>query len=273
MMSVDKDAAVWDARVRLKLAGGGIGKETADEVLAEVAQHCADSGETPRAAFGDPDEFATTVLQERRSPAERAGIDRFGYSRGERRSEVIAQVGLVFVVAGVFLWIAEGLMLSVTVAGGIGFVVLIAAVVRAVYVVHAMRGDGRRTGELVRAWCEALGLGVVAALAFTLWPTTSVGRFPTPVIVAAGFVLLCWAFVRKDNDPAPAGEDGAWLAELSALLVGRHGVPRRRARALIAETEAHLNEAKSSPLQEFGPADQYAVTLADSEPRTRWPWL
>ncbi|WP_405062714.1 hypothetical protein OG474_14065 [Kribbella sp. NBC_01505] len=270
---VDKDAVVWDARVRLKLAGGGVSRQTADEVLAEVAQHCADSGETARAAFGDPDQFAITVIQERQSPAERADIDRFGYNSAERRSETIAQVGLSFTVIGVFLWIAEGLMLSVTVAGGIGWVLFIAASVRAKYVVHTMRGDGRRTGVLVRAWCEALGLGVTAALAFTLLPTNSIGRFPTPVLVGVGLALLGWAFVRDDTEPAPANEDEAWLVELRALLVGRHGVPRRRVQALIAETEAHLNDAKRSPLQEFGPADEYAVTLADGEPRTRWPWL
>lgn len=120
-----------------------------------------------------------------------------------------------------------------------------------------------------RARLELAGRGVLAALAFTELPKTALGRVPTPIIAIIGIALLAWALTRRGaTKPLAAPADNAeWLTQLRTLLVGRHHIAHVRATELTAEAAAHLAETGAPPLDEFGPADEYAVTLAEQEPR------
>ena len=261
------DPEQWKARARLELARRGVGKDLADTVLAEVDEHCADSGADPATAFGPPGAFADTVLHERVPPERRADLDRFGLTGGERRSEVIAQLGLFLALAGVVGWVGTGLLIPLTVAGLVGSVVLIAAVTAALYAVHEARAGGRPRA-MALSWCVVAVLGVLAALAFTGLPKAQLGVLPAPVITVAGVALLWWGLTRNSaGTPLPEPADAEqWLAQLRVLLVGRHHISRARAAELTAEAAAQLHDTGAAPAEEFGPADRYAVTLAGNEP-------
>ncbi len=269
MTTQTMDPEKWKARARWKLAGHGVGKQLADTVLAEVDQHCAASGEDPATAFGEPDAFAATVLRERAPTARRAELDHFGMTAGERRSEVIAQLGVLVTLAGIVGWISKGLLLPLTTAGLAGTLLLTAAVLAMLYAVHELPASGRRPRAMVATAGAVVVFGALAALAFTGLPRTGLGRLPTPIVTVAGIALLAGALTRKTTSKplsAPA-DDEQWLTQLRSLLVGRHHVSRARAEELTAEAAAQLRETGASPVEEFGPADEYAVVLAEHEQR------
>ena len=54
----------WNDLARLELALRGVPKTLADEALAEVDEHCADTGDTPEEAFGAPADFAAEIAAE-----------------------------------------------------------------------------------------------------------------------------------------------------------------------------------------------------------------
>lgn len=263
---------LWLDRVRVQLAGAGASKELIDAVAAEVREHCAMSGERPEAAFGEPDEYARAVLRERVPLEVRADLDQFGMSGAERRSELIAQFGLLVLVAGVSAWAGTGLMLPVTVAGAIGTLVLAAGVIVALHAVHVMRAEGRRWPVIARSWCLALAMGAGAAAAFLLLPVVRLTVVPTPLIVVLGAVILGWAFTRKGTPKAlrvPADGD-EWLSQLHSLLIGRYRMPGAQVKDIVAEVRSHLDASGGSPLEEFGTADQYAATVAAGKPNKWW---
>lgn len=89
--------------------------------LAEVEQHCTDTGENPAEAFGDPIDYAR-ALGEDRSPAQAAGVWRvavvsavqilallvgtsaaFAWARGEQLSYNVAQVAATALFVAVLL--------------------------------------------------------------------------------------------------------------------------------------------------------------------------
>lgn len=263
---------LWLDRVRVQLAGGGASKELIDAVAAEVCEHCAMSGERPEAAFGEPDEYARAVLRERMPLEVRADLDQFGMSGAERRSEVIAQFGLLVLVAGVSAWASTGLMLPVTVAGTIGTFVLAASMIVALHAVHVMRAEGHRWPVIARLWCLALAMGAGEAAAFVLLPVVRLTVVPTPLIVVLGAVILGWAFTRKGTPKAlrvPADDD-EWLSQLHSLLIGRYRMPGAQVKDIVAEVRSHLDTSGGSPLEEFGTADQYAATVAAGKPNKWW---
>lgn len=266
------DEGLWFDRVRVQLARGGASKDLIDAVVAEVREHCAMSGERPDAAFGVPDEYARVVLRERVPLEVRADLDQFGMSGAERGSEVIAQFGLMVLVAGVFAWADAGLMLPVTVAGAVGTLVLALGVSAALRTVHVIRTDGRPWPVVARSWCLVLALAAGAAAAFLTLPGTRLGAVPTPLIVVLGAVLLGWAFARKGKPKAlrvPADRD-EWLDQLHSLLIWRYRLPSAQVNDIVAEVRSHLDAHGGSPLEEFGPADQYAATVAADKPNKGW---
>lgn len=262
-MTLDPDR--WLARARLELARRGVGRPLADTVLAEVREHCADSGDHPADAFGDPAAFADTVLTERVPVATRADLDRHGMTGTERRSEVIARLGVVVALAGVVLWISGGLLLPLTVAGLIGTVLTAAAMLTVLYAVLDLRAAGRSAAVSVTWWVVSVVLVVAAALAYTQLPKAHIGELPSPALLVIGIALLWWAFTRKKPGSAPATPDDRWATRVRSLLVGRHGIPRARATELVTEATAHLRDTGTPAAEEFGPADEYAVTLAEHE--------
>ncbi|MEU9700991.1 hypothetical protein [Streptomyces sp. NPDC047981] len=68
----EKDREKWLARFQVRLAmQPGVDRAVVLQAVKEVVAHCAETGEHPRAAFGDPDAHAVQVAA-RLVPADRA---------------------------------------------------------------------------------------------------------------------------------------------------------------------------------------------------------
>ncbi|WP_329595660.1 hypothetical protein OG195_43180 (plasmid) [Streptomyces sp. NBC_01362] len=68
----EKDREKWMARFQVRLAmQPGVDRAVVLQAVKEVTTHCADTGEHPRTAFGDPDAHAVQVAA-RLVPADRA---------------------------------------------------------------------------------------------------------------------------------------------------------------------------------------------------------
>ncbi|MFI0815256.1 hypothetical protein ACH4TX_03930 [Streptomyces sp. NPDC021098] len=270
---MSETADTWELRTRFALAERSVGNDVSDTVLAEVAAHCAESGESPEEAFGRPDDFAESVAAERLPADVRAGADPDAWTTADYAFVVTAQLGLMAFMAGAYELVTNGLMADVTAAALIGCAAVAAAVAAlygARFAVHA--------GSRVRA--TACGVGVLvaivlAAVAFMGAPHTVIASVPTPALCALGIALPAWAlFSRPSAEPVPAPEplsSEAWLRKLPRLLEGRHALPRARAAELTREAGRHLAETGSEPEEEFGPVAAYARQLARAEaPRQHW---
>ena len=263
----------WNDLARLELALRGVPKPLADEALAEVDEHCADTGDTPEEAFGTPAGFAAEIATDRVPPADRAKRDRDGTTVFEAWSAVIGRVGLTTIVVGVFAWFRQGFTVPLTPAGLTGVPIVYAAMMSLLYAGTIARLPGKpRT--VVPAWIAAGVLVVLAACAFVLLPRDAVASMPAPTFLVAGGLLVWWAYARESaTDLTKATEDAAeWLHELRGLLEGRHDVAPDRADDLVKETAQHLAASGKTPLEEFGPADEYAVTLARHQPAAPAWW-
>ncbi|MFC9792987.1 hypothetical protein [Streptomyces sp. NPDC057695] len=72
----EKDREKWMARFQVRLAmQPGVDRPIVLQAVKEVTTHCAETGEHPRAAFGDPDAYAVDVAT-RLVPQDRADRDR-----------------------------------------------------------------------------------------------------------------------------------------------------------------------------------------------------
>ncbi|MCP3804688.1 hypothetical protein NLX83_36010 [Allokutzneria sp. A3M-2-11 16] len=263
----------WDERARLELARNGVGAEVADAVLAEVEQHCADSGESRQEAFGTPAEFAGTVAAERVPIGERAARDRRGFTARQRRSAMIGFFGFQLLLIGVVVWAEVGATVPLTMAGVVGTALCVAAAVGAVFAAFELRPAGRPRS--VGKAFVVVGAGVVlGAMSYEWLPRTQLFRMPVLVIPALGVVVLLWAVRRgpeRTPTKAPAGTE-EWLSRLGGLLEGRHDVSRARVVELVEEARHHLVAGGLSPEDEFGPADHYAAELAGHEPARPPRW-
>ncbi|MDT0460654.1 hypothetical protein RM550_33855 [Streptomyces sp. DSM 41527] len=89
----EKDREKWMARFQVRLAmQPGVDRAVVLQAVKDVTAHCADSGEHPRTAFGDPDACAlqaAAVLV----PADRA-------ARARRHDAVVDVLGSVLKRAG-----------------------------------------------------------------------------------------------------------------------------------------------------------------------------
>jgi hypothetical protein len=71
-----KDRERWMARFQVRLAmQPGVDRPVVLRAVEEVTAHCADTGEEPQTAFGDPDAHAVRVAA-RLVPPERAARER-----------------------------------------------------------------------------------------------------------------------------------------------------------------------------------------------------
>ncbi|MFG2975629.1 hypothetical protein ACGFYY_21950 [Streptomyces sp. NPDC048331] len=67
----DKNREKWMARFQVRLAlQPGVDRAVVLQAVKEVTAHCADTGEHPQAAFGDPDAYAVQAAA-RLVPADR----------------------------------------------------------------------------------------------------------------------------------------------------------------------------------------------------------
>ncbi|MER7195579.1 hypothetical protein [Streptomyces flaveolus] len=68
----EKDREKWMARFQVRLAmQPGVDRAVVVQAVKEVTAHCADTGEHPRTAFGDPDAYAVQAAA-RLVPADQA---------------------------------------------------------------------------------------------------------------------------------------------------------------------------------------------------------
>ncbi|MFD0147346.1 MULTISPECIES: hypothetical protein [unclassified Streptomyces] len=71
-VAAEKDREKWMARFQVRLVRQpGVDRAVVLQAVKEVTAHCAETGEHPRAAFGDPDAHAVQVAA-RLVPADRA---------------------------------------------------------------------------------------------------------------------------------------------------------------------------------------------------------
>ncbi|MGW5640014.1 hypothetical protein [Streptomyces sp. NPDC003832] len=89
----EKDREKWMARFQVRLAmQPGVDREVVLQAVKEVTTHCADTGEHPRTAFGDPDAYAVEVAA-RLVPTDRA-------ARARQRNAVVDRIDSVLKKAG-----------------------------------------------------------------------------------------------------------------------------------------------------------------------------
>lgn len=78
----EKDREKWLARFQLRLAmQPGVDRAVVLHAVKDVMAHCAETGEHPRTAFGDPDAYAAQAAA-RLVPADRA-------ARARRQNAVV----------------------------------------------------------------------------------------------------------------------------------------------------------------------------------------
>ncbi|MFF5160061.1 hypothetical protein ACFY3N_28220 [Streptomyces sp. NPDC000348] len=89
----EKDREKWMARFQVRLAmQPGVDRAVVLQAVKEVTAHCADTGEDPRTAFGDPDAHAVRTAA-RLVPADRAARARRRDALGDRLTSVFKRAG------------------------------------------------------------------------------------------------------------------------------------------------------------------------------------
>ena len=156
------------------------------DALAEVDAHCADSGQSPQEAFGDPVSYAETVA--RGQPcAVRDRRRRLPWLYGVKALATLT--GVLCVLDGADAAV-HGTRASVTAGelAAVGFgtaaVVLIIATV--------LRPGRRRPGRLATAVAIAAGLSTVM-WPQSLWPGAVIGASGL-ALLGVGLVLLTWTW-------------------------------------------------------------------------------
>lgn len=87
----EKDREKWMARFQVRLAmQPGVDRGVVLQAVKEVTTHCADTGEHPRTAFGDPDAYAVQAAA-RLVPADRAARARRQDAKVDALSSVLGK--------------------------------------------------------------------------------------------------------------------------------------------------------------------------------------
>ncbi|MFD3656098.1 hypothetical protein [Streptomyces sp. NPDC058620] len=282
----------WAARLEQRLAlQPGMDRAAVEDVLGEVGEYCAETGEHPREAFGDPDEYALRAARERDPVGERAGRDWAGLRPADHLRIGVYGVALLLVVGAGMALVRGEWWVKLTFAGVAGSVLVMAAMAASGSVL-ALRTAGRAKAAAAAA-VGVLVLVVAGAVAFLGLSHEPVGRLPawTFAVCGASLALFGWrlepsadsrrrattASAQETGGTEPAfsvGADAAvtdrWFGHLGDLLSGRHGIPRSRVRQLVAEARLHLADTGRAPAEEFGPVEVYALELADQSGRRAW---
>ncbi|MFD8825749.1 hypothetical protein ACFV1C_25775 [Streptomyces sp. NPDC059605] len=89
----EKDREKWMARFQVRLAmQPGVDRAVVLRAVKDVTTHCADTGEHPRTAFGDPDAHAVQTAA-RLVPADRAARARQRNAVVDKLDSVLRRVG------------------------------------------------------------------------------------------------------------------------------------------------------------------------------------
>lgn len=193
----------WAEEFVLALRLRGVSGSTIGAVLAEIESHCAESGETAREAFGDPEDYAAALdlppSPEQEGPALR-----------EVTSAGVAILGIALTVASVAAW-QTGTHLRPTVGQALSAtVILIAFGWLALWPTAALRLIIRRPVV------ASLGCGALVTTAVLLAASSDavIVRIPWPPSLVVGVVLVIgetlWSRLRDVPDPIVGpGPDGA----------------------------------------------------------------
>jgi hypothetical protein len=209
-----RDAFVLRARMR-DVPGERIG-----EALAEVEAHCAESGETPDEAFGDPVAYAQT-LADQLAPEIRADGQRLGWAR-----TAFAGMSLIGAVACLLggadalahhtsTRISDGTLIS-TVIGGVCVVGFFAIAERA-----SRRGQRWALAPLLAVAIAAVSLPPILAPEGRLVVSGWVALAAAALLFGVG--LLALGPVRPDRIVDPRTGAEPTFAPRWALLVIRFG--------------------------------------------------
>lgn len=190
LMDAWRDAFVLELRLR-DVPGPAIG-----DALAEVEAHCAQSGETPQQAFGDPQTYAAAIADvlphvapDRSFPWWRAGLLAFGTASGVN----LILAGIAGTANGSdHGWISVGSVVA-TLTGSV-----------AVGVVTANLEPLLRHRRPYRL-AAALGVALLSAVWPTLlWPGQLTGASPAWLVPLVGVAVLAltwlpnWAVLRRE---------------------------------------------------------------------------
>jgi len=209
-------AEAWQQELVLALRLRDVPGRRIGEVLAEVEAHCADSGQSPAEAFGDPQAYAAQATPAGRRLPVRSW---FPQAVATPLGVVALLEGTVAVVDGVRAALTAGGLLSV-----LATVVMVAAVV--------LRFDDvvRRPW---RSWLAISLAFVVVTVLPALLPAVVV-TLPAQPLIAAGLLLLLAAWWRPGGaggrvdlvvDPRTGSPAPLPRAAEVALQVLRWGLP------------------------------------------------
>lgn len=210
LMDEWRDTFVAELRLR------GVPGRQIGEALAEVDAHCADSGQAPGQAFGDPAGYAAARSREGR-PGSR-----------KRASPLAAALEVGAVLAGILGLLSGAGAVARHAPGAVTagqlIPVAIAPLLTAAIVAALRRPGYRRRRALLAAAFPACV--TVAAAPQLLWPRVIV-QVPGPVLLAAGMLLLSvlvWPMTAgrrladRVTDPRTGREPFAIPAWLPAVI-------------------------------------------------------
>lgn len=262
----------WADRLRLRLVvAHDVSPEVADDVLAEAAQACAESGEAAVELFGAADAYAREVVEQRVPVAVRAEADLDGSVRRDQWRMLAYGTGGPGIVLCVLVGLREGWGVGTSPGGLVLLVAVIAALGASAWGLLE-----RHAGELGRGWAAwALAGAVVVAGAWvgvTFRDESPLGTVSVlaPLAVCVGLVVVASRLPER-RVPAPdwaALPADAWFDRLAALLRGRYYLSRADVAAQVEDARAYWQESGTRhPHDEFGDPSVYALRLVQGSRR------
>jgi hypothetical protein len=202
----------WRDRVTLALRGRGASGATIGEALALAESHCADSGEHPEDAFGDPQAYAASVpvAAGERTSAALSGLWHDAWPT------VLGLAGLLLALACARAW-GQGDAVAIPLGAPVALAVIIAASVLLVARPAATLGNPLVGGVLL-----AVTLIVVVVLQVTLREPSV--RSPLGLATGAALLLLGASVVGTRRRVGAA----------EVVVDPLHGDPTPRATAILS---------------------------------------
>ncbi|MEU6080857.1 hypothetical protein [Streptomyces sp. NPDC047108] len=201
MAHADNGTKAWADALLLHLVRRDMSGDAARKVVAEALARCAETGETPEQAFGEPRQYAEQIPgigTDRRARADY--LDRV--SVDEYWGAPVTVPGYFMVLGGIVLWVSEGMWLTVTPAGLTGGALLCLAFVLA-GCFFLLWADARPR-VAAGAFLVAVGLGALVPLTGDHLSHTELGRVPSGLLIPLG-LLLGWLGSRIKRPAWAAG--------------------------------------------------------------------
>ncbi|MFZ2164108.1 MAG: hypothetical protein WAV45_01470 [Propionibacteriaceae bacterium] len=195
----------WETEFTLRLRAANVSGTNIGDALEQVRAHCAESGETPLEAFGDPGDYADSLPFQRPTQT---------YPRARMVSDACGFFGMLLTTAAAFP-IRLGQPFEVRLTPLIG-AVLVGAAIAALTVV----GPRLWAAVVARPWLLAIPFVVVVgtSVGFAALPGPVLGTVSPWLVLGVGVTLLLvglWLALRTplDVDPlmSPVSDNSAEL--------------------------------------------------------------